>query len=360
MAYYLGRDIDIAITTESEVYGVVIADGLGLDLAGSHQGIQTAECLDFRVAANVGGTAGGAVKMSKAFATADGQSGKLFAGPKSLGDETDAAHNPWAGSITGASSGTATDYLNSSVTWSNVPANIIGMDVSFGVQDEDVAFVGQRNVLKAEIKKDNSITLTRKKSNNTWAVIYNDARFGLIDHDTAISTGTNTSGLFNLPYTESFTGACTFTNTDATVACSANADIAVGQLVVAATGAPSLARVLSVNTPGNVTEFEMTANATASGAGVTATFSSTNPFHDGRDAPDYIRCGYRVYLRFGGSTASDEIFVLKNCYVTDYSVTMGADASQEESITLQSYLNPIITSGVVSDALDTATGIAEL
>jgi hypothetical protein len=296
--------------------------------------------------------------MSKAFATADGTSGKLFAGPKSLGDETNAAHNPWAGSIIGASSGSSTDYLNSSASWSNVPANITGMDVSFGVQDEDVAFVGQRNVLKAEIKKDNSITLTRKKSNNTWAVVYNDARFGFIDHTVAISTGTNVSGLFNLPYTESFTGVCTYDGTT-TVACSANTDIAVGQLVVG-TNARTGACVLSVNTPGNVTSFVMTATSVGSAVGESATFSSTNPFHDGRDAPDYIRCGYRVYLRFGGSTASDEIFVLKNCYVTDYSVTMSADASQEESMTLQSYLNPIITSGVVSEALDTATGISEL
>jgi hypothetical protein len=229
------------------------------------------------------------------------------------------------------------------------------MDVAFGVQDEDVSFVGQRNVLKAEIKKDNSITLTRKKSNNTWAVIFNDARFGFIDH-----TVVSADGLFNLPYTQSFTDATCDTTDDPTVTCDANSDIAVGQYV-SGTGVPAGAAVLSVNTPGAVTSMELTASTT-SGAltNTTLTFTSTNPFHDGRDAPDYIRCGYRVYLRFGGTTASDEIFVLKNAYVTDYSVTMGADASQEESMTLQSYLNPIITSGVVTDALDAATGIAEL
>ena len=353
MAYYLGRDIDIAITTESEWYGVVIADGLGLDLAGSHQAIQTAEALDFRLDANVGGTAGAAQSKSKQFQTADGSSGKLFAGPKSLGAETDAAHNPWAGTITGAGGGTAADRLQTDQDWSNVPANITGMDVSFGVQDEDVAFVGQRNVLKAEIKKDNSITLTRKKSNNTWAVIYNDARFGLIDHTVAIG-----EGLFNLPYTETFTVSGD-TNTNTTFdSISANTSLAVGQSI-SGTGIPAGCTIAAVNTPGAVTSCTLSAAATGS-ATITATLSSTSPFHDGRDAPDYIRCGYRVYLRFGGSTASDEIFVLKNCYVTDYSVTMGADASQEESITFQSYLNPIITSGVVSDALDAATGIAEL
>ena len=62
-------------------------------------------------------------------------------------------------------------------------------------------------------------------------------------------------------------------------------------------------------------------------------------------APDYQQCGYRVYLRFGGSTSSDEIFVMRNCYITDYSVTMGADSSQEESITFQTYVDPIIQDG---------------
>jgi hypothetical protein len=228
------------------------------------------------------------------------------------------------------------------------------MDVAFGVMDEDVSFVGQRNVLKAEIKKDNSITLTRKKSNNTWAVIYNDARFGFIDHDV-----TAANGLFNLPYTQSFdAGAFTVDGTIEMTGITANADIAVGQELTGldVTGL----HVAAVNTVGAVTALTLTGEATGTDTHPSLVCTSTNPFHDGRDAPDYIRCGYRVYLRFGGSTASDEIFVLKNCYVTDYSVTMGADASQEESMTLQSYLNPIITSGVVTDSLDAATGLSEL
>tara|TARA_Y100000034_G_scaffold134624_1_gene203605 strand:+ start:918 stop:1967 length:1050 start_codon:yes stop_codon:yes gene_type:complete len=349
MAYYLGRDIDIAITTESELYGIVIADGLA-----PHAGVQTAEALDFRIDANVGGTAGAATKNSKQFTSADGQSGKLFAGPKSCGAETNAAHNPWAGIITGASAGTAASYLKNN-TWTNVPSNITGMDVSFGVQDEDVAFVGQRNVLKAEIRKDNSVTFTRKKSNNTWAVAYNDARFGLIDHNALTA-----NGLFNLPYTESFTDATCDTTDDATVTCSANSDIAVGQYV-SGSGVPAGAAVLSVDTPGAVESFELTA-ATTGGSltNTTLTFTSTNPFHNGLTAPDYIRCGYRLYLRFGGTGAAHEIFVLRNAYITDYSVTMGADASQEESISFTSGLDPIITSGVVSDALDAATDLGEL
>jgi hypothetical protein len=261
MAYYLGRDIDIAITTEHDEYSI------GL-VTTTH--IETAIALDHQKSKDTNSTV---------YATATHKD-FLFAGPRNLGSETTASHNPWAGSIDGDDSNLlgAPTGANS---WTNVPKNVTGLDLSFGVMDEDVAFVGQRNVLKAEIKKDNSITITRKKSDSVWSVIYNDARFGLADEPAS-------GGYYPLPT------------------------------------------------------------------------SAVSPFHAGLDAPDYQECGYRVYLRFGGSTATDEIFVMRNCYVSDYSVTMGADSSQEESITLQTYIDPVIKSGVVVDSLDTETDAGEL
>ena len=257
MAYYLGRDIDIAITTEHSEYSI--------GLATSYTSQEEAIALDHKASSD----ANSVVYVSAT------HKDKLFAGPRSTGSDTDAAdHNPWAGTITGD----ATPLL--AQAWTNVPKNVTGLDLSFGVQDEDVAFVGQRSVLKAEIKKDNSVTITRKKNDNVWGVIYNDARFGLAEIPT--------NGYYH------------------------------------------------------------------------KTGDTISPFHIGLDAPDYINCGYRVYLRFGGSTTADEIFVLKNAYITDYSVTLGADSSQEESLTLQSYIDPIITDGVVTDALDTATDASEL
>ena len=244
MAYYLGRDVDIAITTEHDEYGV------GLVTSSNEQ---FAAALDFNKPKDSNST-------SYADAT---HKDLLFAGPRNQGGtDTDAGSDPWKGTIAGDDS----TFLD--VTWSNVPKNVTGLDLSFGVMDEDVAFVGQRNVLKAEIKKDNSVTLTRKKSDAVWNTIYNDARFGLIDHDDTAAGGSTV------------------------------------QLVPGAASFPQ-----------------------------------------GLTAPDYQQCGYRVYLRFGGTTSADEIFVLRNCYVTDYSVTMGADSSQEESITLQSYIDPIIQVG---------------
>ncbi len=260
MAYYLGRDIDIAITTEHSQYGI------GLVTVATNQNV--AGALDFQVTTDTN---------SVTYSNASHEAG-LFAGPMDTSTKTDASHNPWAGTIDGAG---GAGNLNSSQTWTNVPKNITGLDLSFGVQDEDVAFVGQRSVLKAEIKKDNSVTITRKKSDNVWNVIYNDARFALAEEP-------STGGYYPLPT------------------------------------------------------------------------SATNPFHEGLSAPDYVTCGYRVYLRFGPEDANGETFILRNCYVTDYSVTLGADSSQEESMTLQSYIDPVIFTGAVDDSFDTATLVGEL
>ena len=257
MAYYLGRDIDIAITTEHDEYGIALQTT-------SHE--QTAIALDFKKSTDTN-----AQGMSDAT-----WKSTMFAGPRNTSTtDTDAANNPWAGNINGNDS----TFLD--VNWTNVPKNVTGLDLSFGVMDEDVAFVGQRNVLKAEIKKDNSVTITRKKSDSVWSVIYNDARFGLAEEPSS-------GGYYPKPY------------------------------------------------------------------------SAVNPFHEGLTAPDYQVCGYRVYLRFGSEDANGETFILKNCYVTDYAVTLGADASQEETLTLQSYIDPIIHSGLVNDKFDTITGLGDL
>ena len=52
-------------------------------------------------------------------------------------------------------------------------ADLTGVDIGIGVSDEDISYIGQRSVLKAEIKKETTVSLTRKKSSNEWDVIFN-------------------------------------------------------------------------------------------------------------------------------------------------------------------------------------------
>ena len=244
MAYFLGRDVEVAITTEHSDLGICVEE-----LSDS-----TDELGAVVVEFDNGATDNKYVSSS--------DKANLFAGPRAI--QTDSG--PW-GDQTGDGSLTCPDdstVIVNAQAWNNEPDNLTGVDLSMGVMDEDVAFIGQRNVLKAEVKKENSISITRKKKDAMWDAVYNTARFGLAKDTTTAGSTPFTSNLF-----------------------------------------------------------------------------------DGLRAPDYPICGYRVYLRFKESTSqgTGEVFILRNCYITEHGVTVGADASQEETLTLQSYVDPIVLDG---------------
>lgn len=52
-------------------------------------------------------------------------------------------------------------------------ADITGVDLSIGATDEDITYMGQKSVLKAEIKKETTVSLTRKKSSTLWDIVFN-------------------------------------------------------------------------------------------------------------------------------------------------------------------------------------------
>ena len=68
-------------------------------------------------------------------------------------------------------------------------AQLTSVELNIGAMDEDISYFGMRSQTKAEIKKDTTVTFTRKKTNNEWDVIFNDARYGVS------STGSALSGL---------------------------------------------------------------------------------------------------------------------------------------------------------------------
>jgi len=77
----------------------------------------------------------------------------------------------------------ATGYVAFSDKGSNSSTGIqatdlTGVDLGIGVTDEDITYIGSKTVLKAEIKKETTLALTRKKSNNLWDVVFNNVRWG--------------------------------------------------------------------------------------------------------------------------------------------------------------------------------------
>ena len=234
MVYFLERDLTVAITTESIYAGLVSTDGV-------------AKLRDTTGSVNAAG-----------ITNWTGSNGTLFAGARV------AESNTVFGDV---AQGVGSDVNNEVV-------NLTGVDLSLGAMDEDLSFIGQRATMRVEVKKENSVTLTRKKVDDTWDVIYNDARFGALEGTAA---------------------------------------------------------------------------------------SSATSLETGLRAPDFAGYGYRVYLKFRDHTDANSvgaIVCIPNCCITEHSITLGADATTEESITLQSYLDPLILqqgSGAQSMVAD-ATG----
>jgi hypothetical protein len=108
MAYFLGRDVKVCVTTENTTYGIDLNTG--------------AVALDDSIAA-----------------------GAADAIP---------------------------DLNVSAPLVSNSMSDITGLDITIGATDEDVAYLGQRTALKAEIKKESTVSITRKKTSSLWSDLW--------------------------------------------------------------------------------------------------------------------------------------------------------------------------------------------
>jgi len=98
-----------------------------------------------------------------------------------------------AGSITGILRGSgdsdwqsaiAVATSNQGVTGDNKVSDITSLEIGTGTMDEDITYMGQRTGLKAEIKNETSITITKKKgktgtANSIFYYLFNEARCGI-------------------------------------------------------------------------------------------------------------------------------------------------------------------------------------
>jgi len=133
MAYYLGSDVDVFMTTEHGTYSV----------------------------------SGGAE-------SATAQSGTES---PNIGANSEAPYTSIPDRATGINA-------KSKVT------DVIGVDFTPGTRQEEISYMGKNTNLQAEIKKELILTLTRKVSDNTFDVLFNTpARNGVFDTGGADGTG---------------------------------------------------------------------------------------------------------------------------------------------------------------------------
>ena len=71
--------------------------------------------------------------------------------------------------------------------------DLTGVDITLGSVDEDIAYMGQRTALKAEIKKETTIALTKKKTDQFFSSAFAQGmRYGVADTatvDAAVELG---------------------------------------------------------------------------------------------------------------------------------------------------------------------------
>jgi len=257
MAYFLGRDVDLYITTESKLNG-----------------------------------------------------GSSDTAPQAVG----VVSNQVTLTHTGLTSGNCLPAMvNDASVLSGSISDTTGIDLSISTSDEDVGpFVGKPQIMqKVELRKETVVTITRKKSNNFWDVLYNGptdaADFGgtggVNDHRMGARFGVISDTTDNKYY---INDGSTFMY-----------------------------------------------NVVESGAATSCCY------------------GYRVHLVVGnvpdGSANPGEIFTLRNAVMTGHTVTLNADGVTEETIEFTSSVAPITDTptntgaGSVPTGFDTAmTPIGEL
>ena len=186
-------------------------------------------------------------------------------------------------------------------------ADITGVDLSVGAQDEDISYFGTKTIGKSKVKDDLSVPITKKKSSTLFAVMAQGECKASVSQD---GTGTHT----------------------------AKHGLILGDGL--ATGASSNMRVAN---------------------GSTDPKSST----DDNGAVSY---GYRVAIQLkAASSASAKdgtVMVLRNCTLGQYTHTTTNDAANDETIELVSMVAPLIVNGVktgnVFDGCETATSAADM
>lgn len=158
-------------------------------------------------------------------------------------------------------------------------SDLVGIDLDTSKVDEDVAYFGQRTALKAEIKDGITVTFTRKKSDQRFAVLANTARCGIKSYTT--------------------TGKTAF-DVDSATATASNTFPAAGTL-----------EIEKGDTQGNTT-------------------TELHPINQ--------NWGYRIHLQLKNSA---EVIAIRNACISEYSTSVSADGISEESITFYSNVEPI-------------------
>ena len=228
MAYYTGTDVKVWVCTEENAAGIK----LGADGAGGAKLVATATAGDF--------TAGSATIAPM-------------------------------GIIIGK-----TDF--------NI-ADITGVDLSIGAQDEDIAYFGTKTPGKIETKADLNVTLTKKKSNRLWSTLTQ----GLTEDSSSYASVGNHAGRHGM------------------IKSASTADLVISDGTVDPKGST-----------------------------------------DGTNVCYGYRVAIQLKDASGAAGANKDgtVIVLRNCTIGEYTTTLSNDAADEETINFVTMVKPLFLNGL--------------
>lgn len=245
--------------------------------------------------------------------------------------------------------------------------DLTGVDLSISTSDEEVGpFMGQVSTQSVELRKDMTVTLTHKKSDELWDAIYNGPSNGL-------------------EFEGRETDATGDTNTNTTLdGLTSTADYRVGMFVVG-TGIPKGAIIAAIPDANTVTlSIAATASATVpvsfldlpaylhQGARFGVMYTGSTPLLSmGRTNPksavsgatyalhpsNPVNYGYRVHLRLKDTA---EVYTVRNAAITGHTVTLNADGVSEETLELKSSVLPTLYTGATDTFDTTMTTVGEM
>ena len=182
-------------------------------------------------------------------------------------------------------SATIPSMINGATVATAAVLDLTGVDLSIGVSDEDVGpFFGQETTQKIELRKETTLTLTRKKSDSTFDLIFNGPCSG-----TQFMGGTS------------------------------NADLLQAKRQGARFGIKFESAEMRMNDG-----LENPKLVTESGTTTASCY------------------GYILHIRFKDGTNAGEVFCLRNAAFSAHTTSLNADGAQEETLEFMSTTPPYI------------------
>ncbi|MDP6583455.1 MAG: hypothetical protein QF535_02280 [Anaerolineales bacterium] len=164
-------------------------------------------------------------------------------------------------------------------------SDLTALDVTIGAQDEDISYIGLRNIGKIEVKKDTSISLTRKKGDNDLSLLF-QGKTKSDDSPTADGLHSGRAGLI------------------------ANAG---GTAMLIADG--------------------------------TVDPKSSTDDGDGQCFGFRVFVELKAATGTDGANGDGEVLVVPNCQMMEYGHTLANESANEETLTLTSQVKPFIVNG---------------